>query len=117
MHAQLQGTIAQSGDGRHSTVTIAARLVDATSGAALGQVQIVLRGAALDDGGLALREGTMTLGPTGQPQAYQGAVTSPGRGRRPGPGPAARRTLYTAQARLAIDAASQQVTGTIDVHS
>ncbi len=117
LHAQLQGTIAQRGDDGRSTVTIQSQLIDATSGSVLGQVQIVLRGSALDDGGLALREGSMTLGPNTQPQAYTGAVTSldgdlvAAQVQQPG-GP-----LYNAQARLVIDAASQQVTGTIDVHS
>ncbi len=116
VQAQLAGTIDQAGDSRHSRVTIQAQLMESTSGSALGQLQILLEGSALDDGGLALRDGTMTFGPSGQPTAYRGAVTSldgdvvTAQVQAPGG------QLYTAQARLTIDPASRQVTGTFDVN-
>ncbi len=117
LHAALQGTISQTGEDRHSTVTIQAQMVDATSGAGRGQVQIVLQGVALDDGGLALRDGTVALGPAAQPQAYQGAVTSLDGDVVTARLQASGGASVTAQARLQIDAAAQQVTGTIDVQA
>ena len=111
VHAIVSGTIAQSGEGRRTTVTITGTL----SSGASGQLQIVLKGSALDDGGLALREGTMSYGPASKPGAWSGPVTGLSGATvtaqvSQGGGAAA-----TAQVQLQIDAAAQTVTGTLDV--
>jgi methionine sulfoxide reductase heme-binding subunit len=111
LHAGLSGTLTQSGGGRRATVTI-----DATLDGRASNLQIVLQGDALADGGLALRQGVVSLGPIAHPDAYTGPVTDlsgttiTARLRAPANGGA-----LTAHVQLQIDPTSQQVTGTIDV--
>jgi len=109
--AQLEGRLSQAGGGANTVVTIDARL----HGGPEGRLQIVLEGAALDDGGLALRQGAMSYGPPGDPQRYRGPVTGLNgavvtASVRRGGGPAS-----TATVQLAIDPASQRVTGSVHV--
>ncbi len=110
--ARLDGTLSQAGQGDHTVVTIDARL----RGEVTGRLQIVLEGTALDDGGLAMRAGTMAFGPPSAAGRYAGTVTALSGADITAQVRAAGGPVRTATVSLQIDPASQQVTGVIDVH-
>ena len=71
--AALQGSLKQSPPDGSGTTTIT---IDADlSGAALGTLQLVLRGTALADGGVRMTASQARMGPPGQPARYQGQIT------------------------------------------
>ncbi len=67
------GTLTQVGPdaGGNISVTISGSL----HGSAAGQLAIVLRGSPAGGGGIALSQGTVSVGPGSQPRQYQGLVT------------------------------------------
>ena len=67
------GTVSQQGpDGNGGvSVTISGSL----TGAANGTLSVVLQGSPAGGGGIALRQGSVSLGPSGEPRKYQGSVT------------------------------------------
>jgi Ferric reductase like transmembrane component len=109
--AALDGHLTQTGGGDHATVVIVA-----TFGAGPdGTVRVELEGQALDNGGLQLSSGRVTLGPTAAPNRYSGPVTS-----LAGTSIVAHVTAIggrtaVVQLDLRIDPASSSVGGTIDV--
>jgi hypothetical protein len=107
----ISGTLSQHGEGQHTTVTIDAAL---TSGPA-ATVRIVLEGTALDDGGLAMRQGTVTVGPSSKSDLFTGAVTALNGGDVTASLRASSGRTATAVVHLQIDPTSEHVTGTIDV--
>jgi len=114
LRASFTGTLTQSGEGRHATVTIQATLASG----ATGHLEIVLEGTALDDGGLALRAGRVAFGPPSQPAAYTGPVTSLAGGdvtARVTPASQSGASPSTAHITLQIDPTSSSVSGSLDV--
>jgi hypothetical protein len=109
--ARLDGTLAQSGGGRDTIVTIDAVLRDGAS----GRLQIVLEGTALDDGGLELRQGALTIGPPGAPRRWSGAVTGLAGAQITALVRTAGGASATATVQLQIDPASSRVSGIVDV--
>jgi methionine sulfoxide reductase heme-binding subunit len=111
LHTAFQGGLTQSGDGSDTTVVILATFAGPTP----GRLRVVLQGTALDDGGLALRRGSVAFGPADHPATWSGSVTG-----LAGAHVTAQVTTPGEPARLAridltIDAASQHVSGTLDV--
>jgi hypothetical protein len=107
----IDGTLSQQGGGDHTVVTIDTALTDGSA----TQVRIVLEGTALDDGGLAMRRGTVTVGPSSRPTLFQGPVTSLDGGDLTATLTAADGRRAQARIRLEIDPTSQHVTGSVDV--
>jgi len=109
--ARLEGSLAQAGNGPATVVTIDATMRDGSP----GRLEIILEGTALDDGGLELRQGSISFGPLGAPQRWSGPVTGLAgaqiTARVHGPGG----TSATATVRLQIDPATSSVAGVVDV--
>jgi hypothetical protein len=110
LHTSIQGTIAQSGNTDSTTVVVMVTFSRPTA----GQLRVELHGTALDDGGLALRRGSVSLGPDAQPHAWTGMVTALS-GARVTAQVSTEGTTRTAVISLRIDAAHQLVSGTLDV--
>jgi methionine sulfoxide reductase heme-binding subunit len=65
----LSGTLTQAPDG--TSVTIDGTL----TGAAPGHLRVVIQGQPASGGGIAMRASSVSLGPAGQPNLYQGSVS------------------------------------------
>jgi len=109
--AGLDGTLSQSGAGRDTVVTIDAVLREGAS----GRLEIVLEGTALDDGGLELRQGALTVGPPGAPRQWSGELTGLAGAQITARVHDAGGTNATATVELQIDPASSRVSGVVDV--
>ncbi len=72
--AGLRGSITQSGPDVRGRTTV--QISTTLQGRASGVLDISLVGEALDDGGVAMRSGSVSIGPTSNPQLYSGAVTN-----------------------------------------
>ncbi|MGZ4682179.1 MAG: ferric reductase-like transmembrane domain-containing protein [Acidimicrobiales bacterium] len=70
--ADFSGTVAQADGGSTATVTIDGTL----TGAASGSLQVVLKGNAIDGGGVQMTSSTVTLSGTSPPTTYTGSVRS-----------------------------------------
>ncbi|MGZ4728528.1 MAG: hypothetical protein ACXWB2_12470, partial [Acidimicrobiales bacterium] len=70
--ADFSGTVAQADGGSTATVTIDGTL----TGAASGSLQVVLKGNAIDGGGVQMTSSTVTLSGTSPPTTYAGSVRS-----------------------------------------
>ncbi len=72
--ARIQGTISQSRADASGVTTV--RIRTALSEGASGTLDITITGTALADGGVQMNNGSVTVGPSGDPARYQGSITS-----------------------------------------
>jgi hypothetical protein len=110
----MNGTLQQTSNGSdHTTITIAGTL----SGAVRASLRVVLAGTALGSGGLAMQTSRATLGPTSQPDRYQGQVVAlDGTNISARVNDAAGRAFVLAM-QLTIDPNSNAVTGSVSAHA
>ncbi|MGI8751186.1 MAG: ferric reductase-like transmembrane domain-containing protein [Acidimicrobiales bacterium] len=66
------GTLTQAGPDGNGTVSVT--ISGSLTGSAAGQLVVILRGSPAGGGGIALRRGSVSVGPNSQPRQYQGSV-------------------------------------------
>jgi sulfoxide reductase heme-binding subunit YedZ len=67
------GSVTQQGPDSNGTMSVT--ISGSLAGAPNGTLTLILQGSPASGGGIALRRGSVSLGPTGQPRQYEGPVT------------------------------------------